>query len=137
MVISDGFVYAELGGGVADVIQYRWTISDGLGVTPGTEAISQRVHVGVGANPWITKEIPRATDRVAPFEYDKALVGAVHLQMTRSSNPRQPGAHNYDVHVLHSARSYPRAAAVSTRRNSHKEAQNEKVSVQSVMARPI
>src|SRR6185369_8833068 len=114
MAVSDSFVYTEFGGGVADVVQYRGTIGDGLGVTPRAKAIAERVHVGVGSDAWITKEIPRATDRSAPFEYDEALVTAVHLQMTRSTNPRQPGAHNDDVDVLHSARNYPRAAVVST-----------------------
>ena len=114
MAISDGFVYTELSGGVADVIQYRGTIGDGLGVAPWAKAIAERVHVGVGANAGIAEEIPGATDRVTPFEYDEALIGAVHLQMTRSTNSRQPRAHDYDVHVLHSARNYPRAVPVST-----------------------
>src|SRR6185369_14353001 len=114
MAVSDSFVYTEFGGGVADVIQDRGTIGDGLGVTPRTKAIAERVHVGVGTDAWITKEIPRATDRFAPFEYDEALVGAVHFEMTRSTDPRQPRTHDNDVHVLHRARNYPRAAAVST-----------------------
>ena len=114
MAVSDGFVYTEFGGGVADVIQDRGTIGDGLGVAPRAKAIAERVHIGVGANAGIAEKIPRATDRVAPFEYDEALVGAVHLQMTRSTNSRQPRAHDYDVHVLHSARNYPRAGALST-----------------------
>jgi hypothetical protein len=37
--------------------------------------------------------------------------------MTRSPNPRQPRPHNNNVDMLHSARSYPRAAALSTRRH--------------------
>src|SRR4051812_4101779 len=114
MAVSDGFIYTELGGGVADVIQDRRTIGDGLRVTPWAKAIAERVHIGVGTDTGIAKEIPRATNRLAPFEYDEALVGAVHLEMTRSPNPRQSRAHDNDVHVLHSARNYPRAAALST-----------------------
>src|SRR6185369_12959695 len=114
MAVSDSFVYTEFGGGVADVIQYRGTIGDGLGVTPRAKAIAERVHVGIGANAWVAKEIPRSADRVASFQYGEALSGSVHLQVTRSPNSRQPRAHDYDVHVLHSARNYPRAAVVST-----------------------
>src|SRR5689334_2170558 len=114
MVVSDRFVDAEFDSSVADVIQDCGTIGDGLGVTPRAKAIAEREHIGVRANAWVAKEIPRATARFASFEYDEALVGAVHPEMTRSANPRQPGAHDYHVHVLHSARNYPRAAAVST-----------------------
>ena len=87
MAVSDGFVYTELRGGVADVIEYRGTIGDSPGVVPRPEAIAERVHVRVGANARIAKEIPRAADRFASFEYDEAFVGAVHLEMTGSANP--------------------------------------------------
>src|SRR5215211_3768131 len=114
MVVTDGFIDTKFDGCVADVVQDVGTIGNCLGITPRSEAIAERVHVGVGADAGIAKEIPRAADRIATFEYGEALVGAVHLQMARSPDPRQPRAHDYDVLVLHSPRSYPRAAALST-----------------------
>src|SRR6185437_16734603 len=114
MVVADGFGDAEIGRCVANVIEDRGTVGDCFGLAPGAKAIAERVHVRIGADAWITEEIPRAADSVASFEYEEALLGAVHLEMARSANPRQPRADDDYIHVLHGAPNYSRAAAVST-----------------------
>src|SRR5215213_4137021 len=116
MVVADRFIYAELCSGFADVTQDRWSIGDSLGVTPRAEAITQRVHVGVGADAGVSKQVPRAAHRLASFEYDEALRRAFHFQVAGSANARQPRAHHYDVYVLHSRRNYISATKKHKRR---------------------
>src|SRR5215207_3133249 len=101
MVVADRFVYTVLGGGAADVVEYRWAVGHGPGFTPGAEAITERVHVRVGTNAWVSKQIPGAAHRLSSFEYDKTLRRAFHFQMAGSANSRQPGSDNYHVHMLH------------------------------------
>jgi hypothetical protein len=86
MVVANRFVYAELGGSLVDITQDRWTIGDGLRVTPRAKAIAECVHVGVGADAWIPKKIPRAAHRRASFEYDEGLRRALHLQMAGAAD---------------------------------------------------
>src|SRR5215213_976627 len=102
MVVANRFVYIELGGRLANVTQDCRGAGHGLAVTPWAEAVAERVHVGVRANAWITKQIPGAAHPLAAFEYDEALRRALHLQMAGSANPRQPRAHDDYIHVLHS-----------------------------------
>src|SRR6185295_14412478 len=106
MVVADRFGDVVLGSRFADVAQDGGTVGDGLGVTPGTEAITERVHVGIGADARVAKEIPRPAHRFATFENDEALVRAVHPEVAGSANPRQPRTNDDYVHVLHRSRNY-------------------------------
>src|SRR5690349_12590553 len=101
MVVADRFIDFVFGRGLTDIVENRRTISHRLVFTPGAEAITERVHVGVGAHAGITKEVPRATHRIAPFENDKTFARAQRLQVTRAPNPRQPRSHDDDVNMLH------------------------------------
>src|SRR5262245_23531128 len=101
MVVADRPGYVVLSGGIADVTEDRGTFGHRLVVTPGTKSIAERVHVGVRADAWIAKQIPRAAHRLAAFEYDETLARAFELQMAGPANPRQPGAHDYHIHMLH------------------------------------
>src|SRR5690242_12542097 len=101
MVVTDGLIYVVLGRSFTNVIENRRPISHRLVFTPRAKAITERVHVGVGAHARITKQVPRATHRLAPFEHDKTLARAQRLQMTRTSNPRQSRSDDDDVKVLH------------------------------------
>ena len=47
VAIADFFVYAELGGRLADVVEDGGRVGDGLGVAPGAESVAERVHVRV------------------------------------------------------------------------------------------
>ncbi len=102
MVVADRLVDAVLGGSLADVAEDRGAVGHRLVVTPRAEAIAERVHVGVGADAWIAKQIPGAAHRLAPFEDDETLLRALALQMAGPANPRQPRPHDYHIHVLHS-----------------------------------
>src|SRR5919205_1513407 len=114
MVVADRLVNVVLGGSVTDVTENRRTIRHRFVVAPRPEAITERVHVGIGAHARIAKEIPRAAHPLAPFEYDETLRRILHLQMARSANTRQARAHDYNVEVFHSAGHYPRVLTVST-----------------------
>src|SRR6185369_12462643 len=128
MVVADEFVDVVFSGSRANVVEDRWTISHRLVIAPGTKAIPERVHIGVGANARIFKEIPRSPHPFAPFEYDKTLRRARAPDMTGPANPRQPRTHDYDIHVLHvcplrSAREFTATVLVtcSTVNNQHLE----------------
>src|SRR6185503_17275523 len=114
MVVADRLVNVVLGGCVANVTENRRSICHRFVVTPRPEAVTERIHVGIRTHARIAEEIPRATHPFAPFEYDETFRRTLHLQMARSANTRQPGAHDYDVEVFHSARHYPRVLTVST-----------------------
>ena len=101
MVVSNSLVQAVLGGSLADVVEDCWAVGHGLGFTPGAEAIAERVHVAVGANAWVTKQIPGAAHRLAPFEDDKTFPRTLSLEMARAANSRQPRPNHYHVHVFH------------------------------------
>ncbi len=60
-VVGDVLLDAVGRGGVADVVQDRWTVGDGLGVSPRFEAPPEGEHVRVRTNGWVAEEIPRST----------------------------------------------------------------------------
>ena len=101
MVVSDQLVDVVLGGGVADVVEDRGTVSHRFCSTPRAETIAERVHIGVGAHAGISKQVPRAPHPLAAFEDDETLPRALSLEMAGPSDPRQPGAYDDDVHMLH------------------------------------
>src|ERR1043166_7052062 len=111
MLVTDRLFDVELGGCLANVVEDRASIRNGFRITPRTERITERVHVRVGTDARITKQIPGAAQRVAAFEYDEILLRALTFQMAGRADPRQPCAHNYHVEVLHRDRK-------STRLNS-------------------
>ena len=48
---------------VAHVVEDRGAVGDRLRLGPGPEAVAERVHVGVGADPGVAEEVPGAADR--------------------------------------------------------------------------
>src|SRR5215510_11955794 len=101
MVVTDRLVYVVLSGCLTDITQDRRTICHRFVVTPWPEAVTERVHVGIGAHARVAKEIPGAAHPLAPFEYDETLCRTLHLQMTGSAHTRQPRSHDYHVDVFH------------------------------------
>src|ERR1043165_4565575 len=106
MVVADQFVDLVFSGGFADVVEDCGSFGHRLVVAPGTKAIPEGVHIGVGANARISKQIPRSTQSLASFEYDKTLRGARPPEVARPSDSRQPRTHDDDVDVLHSSEVY-------------------------------
>ena len=116
MVVTDRFIDAVLARRFTYVAQDCGTSGDCLRVAPGTKAIAERVHVGVGTDARVAKEIPRAAHRLVTFQYDETLAGALHPEVAGSANPRQSRADDDYVHVLHRSGSY---------HIRHKEAQKD------------
>src|SRR5262245_44474881 len=70
---------AVLSRGAPHVFENGRPVCDRLRVCPRPERVSQRVHVGVRADPRVAKEVPGATDAIAPLEDRVAPIGAVCL----------------------------------------------------------
>ena len=75
-------------------------VRDGLGRLPGAERITQREHVGIGANSGIAKQIPGAADIAASFEDRIALAWAMSLQMVTGPNAGNARTDDQNVEVL-------------------------------------
>src|ERR1700754_4598154 len=101
MAVTNCLINTVLGGGITDVAEDGWAVGDGFGITPGTEAIAECEHIGIGSHARIPKQVPGAADHIPPFEDDETLPRALHLQMESRTNPRQPRPHNYYVHMFH------------------------------------
>src|SRR5690606_15676718 len=90
----------RLTGGVADVAEDRRAVGDRLRVHPGPEPVAERVHVGVGPDPWVAEQVPGATDRVARLENRVRLPGAALLQVVGGADTGEAGADDQDVSVF-------------------------------------
>src|SRR5579862_1402308 len=88
---------------VLQVLEDVGPIGNGLGAGPGTEPVSEGEHVGVRADPRIAEEVPRPTHVVASLEHDVRSPWALRLDVVRRAYPRQAGAHDDDVEVVHLA----------------------------------
>src|SRR5690242_230295 len=100
VTISNGLIYTKLTRCLMDVTKNSRTISDRFRVAPRTEAIPERVHVGIRAHAWISKQIPRSAHHIAALEDEKGFSRTLHLQMTTRTNPRQARAYDDDVEVF-------------------------------------
>ena len=98
-VEADFLVDAVEARGFAHIIQDRGAVGDRLGFGPRPERIAERVHVGVGADAGITKQIPGAADAIAAFENRVAAIRAILLQMIAGADARQPRAHDQHVEI--------------------------------------
>src|SRR5688572_27348575 len=88
-------------GSLADVTEDRRSVGHCFVVTPGAKAIAERIHVRVGADARIAKQVPRPAHGFASFEYDETLPRALELQMAGPAYPRQPRTYDYYIHMLH------------------------------------
>ena len=113
MVVADHLVDFVFRGGFVNVAEDGGAIGHSLVVTPGAKTIAERVHIGVGAHAWITKQIPGPTHRLASFEDHKTLARALAPEMARPTNSRQPRPHNDDIKVLHTRTLISDVAAVN------------------------
>jgi len=68
-----------LGGGFADIAANARAVGDRLGFLPRTEAIAQRVHVGVGPHAGIAEKIPGAAAGFTSLEDREAFLRAFLL----------------------------------------------------------
>ena len=83
-----------------DVGPNRRPIGDRLGVYPRLEVVAEGVHVAVGANAGIAKQVPGAADGVAPLQNGEGPIRALPPQMAGGPNTGNPGADDDDVIML-------------------------------------
>src|SRR5215475_8475132 len=100
MAEADFLVDAVLGRGLANIVQNARPVRDRLRLGPWPERIAEREHVAIGADAGIAEQVPGAPDRVAPLEDDKALAGALRLQVIAGADAGHSGADDQDVEVL-------------------------------------
>ena len=85
----------------ADVVEDGGAVGDRLVAHPRLEGVAQREHVGVGPDPGVAEQVPRAADDVPGL--DEGVGGARSLRLEVAGRPDsgQAGAHDQDVDVLH------------------------------------
>ena len=81
MLVADVSIDAELGRRFVQVSQNRRTIGDRFRLRPRLERETESVHVAVGANPGIPKQIPRAAEIRTTFEDGVRVRWAHRLQV--------------------------------------------------------
>ena len=89
-----------------EIIEDRSTVGDGLALGPGFEVETQGVHVAVGADTRIAKQIPGAANSRPPFENQITALRTMFLQMHGGADTRDAGADNQYINVfgfVHSA----------------------------------
>src|SRR3979411_834133 len=97
VVEPDVLVDACLRGGSLDVPQDRVAVGDRLLAVPRSERVAQCEHVGVGPDAWVTEEIPRAADRITPFEDRVRRPRTLRLDVVAGTDAGQAGADDEDI----------------------------------------
>ena len=87
--------------GVADIAANGGAVGDGCIRLPRSKRITERIHVRVGANVGIAKQIPGAADGVARLQNDVRFAGTISLQVISGIDARQSRADDDDVEVRH------------------------------------
>ena len=77
---------ASLVGGLLHIVKDGRAIGDGLGRAPRLKTIAQGMHVAVGTNARITKQIPGAAHAGAGFEDAITFARTIVLQMGSGTN---------------------------------------------------
>src|SRR5260370_1184141 len=90
---SSGTSVTVLARGVTDVREDRRSIGDGLRARPRAERVTERVHVGVGADAGVAKEVPRAANDVARFEDRVGLVRAFGAEVVPGRDAGDASTH--------------------------------------------
>jgi len=81
MAEANVLVDAELGSGVAQVLEDRRSVGDRLGGGPRLEAVAEGVHVAVRAHARVAEQIPGAAQVIAAFEDQ---IGPIRAQASAS-----------------------------------------------------
>jgi len=67
------------------------------------KAVTERVHVGVGADSRISEEVPGPADHVAALEDRVALRRAISLKVVAGPDPGETGPNHQHIYMLHSS----------------------------------
>jgi hypothetical protein len=100
MAVADLAIDAVLARGVLDVLEDGGTVGDGLGAVPRAEREAERVHVRIGANAGIAKEVPRPAQRVAALQDRVRAAGALGLEVVAGGDAGQASADHQDIEAL-------------------------------------
>src|SRR5690606_32627708 len=91
-VIASGFL---------EISKNRGAVRNRLGIGPGPEGEAERIHVGIGTDAGISKQVPGAAHVVPRLEDRVASVRAFLLEMICSANAGNARADNQNVEMLH------------------------------------
>ena len=94
------FIDAVFVRGFDHVFANRGPVSDGLFGAPRLEAVAEGMHVAVGSNAWIAKEIPGPPERGPALEQGIGLVRAVILEVTSGADAGETGPDDDDVEMF-------------------------------------
>ena len=97
---ADVPIDAELAHGLVQIGADGLGIADRPGGCPGLEAESEGIHVGVGADAGIAKEIPGAADVGACLEDCPGLAGTLSLKVVSRADAGNPGTHHQDIKMF-------------------------------------
>src|SRR4029079_5773198 len=101
VAVADARVDPRLRGGLAHAGEDRGAVGERLGARPRLEAVAERLHVGVRAHAGVAEQVPGAAAGLARLEDRVALAGAAVLQVPGRPDPREAGADDHDIQVLH------------------------------------
>ena len=97
MAVADLAVDAVLVRRIAQVLQDRRSVGDRLLAGPRPERVAQRVHVRIGSDPRVAKQIPGPAERLPAFEDRDAALRAQALQMAGRADAGKTGADDQDI----------------------------------------
>jgi hypothetical protein len=86
--------------GLVNVLENVRPVGDGLGILPGLEAESQRMHIAVGADTGVLEQIPGAAHVLAPLQYHIALAGTFGLQVHAGTDAGQARTDHDNVKIF-------------------------------------
>ena len=97
MVVANMLLYVILSSCLANLVENFVAIGDNRTVMPGLETVTIGVHVAVGANARVAKQIPGAAADGAGFEDHKAVVRAIAAQLTGTADAGKASADNQHI----------------------------------------
>ena len=86
MADANVFLDASFVRRVLHILENRRPVGDGLRLLPRAKRVAERVHVGVGADAGIAKQMPCRADVGAAFKNRVALVRTARLQVMRRAD---------------------------------------------------
>ena len=98
--IANQAIDAVLAGGFLDIATNRRAVGDGLRLAPGLEVVAECVHVRIGTDARITKQVPGTAHGLASFENGEPLARAKALEVAGGADSGQAGADDQDIQML-------------------------------------
>ena len=87
--------------GLVQIAAYRRPIGNGLRGGPGLKGKAQGVHVRIGANPGVAKQIPGAPHGPPRLKHDHLKLRALLAKVHRRADARDACAYDDNIHLIH------------------------------------